>query len=66
MRFKINLLAACASVILVSTPTITLAQGTTPPALHAKRIKAGQASIKSHPSHGKPPVTRHAKKVNPQ
>jgi hypothetical protein len=65
MRFKVNLLAACTAVILVSTPTITLAQGTTPPALHAKRLKAGQASIKSHPNYGKPHKTYHALKYHP-
>jgi hypothetical protein len=33
---------------------------------HHKAMAAGHASIKSHPSHGQPPMTRHAKKVHPQ
>jgi hypothetical protein len=33
---------------------------------HHKAMAAGQASIKSHPHHGKAPMTRHAKKNHPQ
>jgi hypothetical protein len=33
---------------------------------HHQAMAAGQASIKSHPHHGKAPMTRHAKKYHPQ
>jgi hypothetical protein len=76
MRSKVT--AICAAVSFVFGSGVAFAQGTPGAGQekaamhhrhhvhHHKAMAAGQASIKSHPHHGKAPMTRHAKKNHPQ